>query len=253
MVLETGEYMPKFILIGFQIIIIVLAVSSFVLINIINLGLIYIPGINSFLWLFFIIGTIAEISYRLLKIFDPNIFIRIGDKERKGISLYLDQSSELFKNIIGFDIPIRADIMVVKGIIYKKIRIEFISSYKKTQRDVSICLEKWQGCAGLAWGLNEKIFADLSLDESILNKKGYALWGLTPELRDKTKSIKAIFSTPIRHPDNVNKVVAILNYDSDVQIPDAFDPQNDLGKKISKHLDQQSVFFGDILKMLKMI
>ena len=92
----------------------------------------------------------------------------------------------------------------------KKLYIKYYSSNMRDAKDRSIVIEKWQGCAGQAWGANQPLAADLSLQ----SEKGMPRWALTPEIEEMTKELKVIVSVPLRHPEKTSKVVGVLNVDS---------------------------------------
>jgi|SRR5579859_76246 len=89
--------------------------------------------------------------------------------------------------------------------------------------DVSIRLEKYQGCTGHAWGRGKQTVADLS---AVSNEDLSTTWKLTPEQIAVTTKVKSILSTPIRYPGGI--IVGILSIDSSGPLAESGLNQSDI-------------------------
>jgi hypothetical protein len=98
----------------------------------------------------------------------------------------------------------------------QKMKIKYNSSNMDGHNDLSITIEKWQGCAGQSWGEEQIVVADLTLEEVL----GGATWHLTSEQVDLTSNLKTIIAVPIMERVGEKKLIGILSFDSeDAVIP----------------------------------
>lgn len=76
--------------------------------------------------------------------------------------------------------------------------------------DRGISFARLQGCAGHAWGMNEQTGADLrDANPEILRN----VWKLTPDQISLTNHLRGILCTPVRDPDNPDRVIAVHSLD----------------------------------------
>ena len=80
----------------------------------------------------------------------------------------------------------------------------------KNAPDSTMILEKWQGCAGKAWGYQAPVLGDLTVTKNSDETE----WGLLDEQRELTKNLLTVLSYPIRHPKDPDTIVGILSFDS---------------------------------------
>lgn len=97
-----------------------------------------------------------------------------------------------------------------------KICVRYHSSNMDEAKDRNMSLDKWQGCAGQAWGYSAPIVADLTLPEV----EGGSTWGLTPKQIEQTHDLGTILAIPVRPPDSDELTIAILGFDTEEAIAD---------------------------------
>lgn len=159
-----------------------------------------------------VLGFIGEAWYRFY------LASKHRDPATKGtINSVLTFASESLSAMSGGQ-PIRASIMWPSGFILKRLKVRYHSDNMANCKDLGLSLEKWQGCAGLSWGLNQKVAANLTLP----HPNGTPPWGLDAEQVRMTEGIISVSSVPIRVPKNPNKVSCILNLDSTGLVQDFF-------------------------------
>lgn len=129
------------------------------------------------------------------------------------IKVALDQYCEEFSTN---DIKVRANVMMAHRekwwcICLKILKIICYSENMKNDRDRTLQLEKWMGCAGQAWGMEQPLAAYISPDDH--PGVGSPKWVLPPDVMELTKDVNVIVSVPIQNPNNA-KIVGILNFDS---------------------------------------
>ena len=105
---------------------------------------------------------------------------------------------------------VRANIFIRKNPRKPYIEIVYNSSNMNSAPDLNIKLEKWQGCTGHAWGYRSPTLANLSIPEA----KGGAPWGLSDEQVELTKHLHAILAVPVWHPEDKNKIIAMVSFDA---------------------------------------
>jgi len=128
-----------------------------------------------------------------------------------------------------------------------KICVKYYSTNMVGDSDLGMKLEKWQGCAGQAWGYDAPTVANLKLPEI----QGGSSWGLDLKQLEMTRDLAAVLSVPVRHPEN-NLLIAILNFDTKEPIADLL--THDRHKAIALQVAQQVgllIFgFGDFSPLL---
>lgn len=187
--------------------------------------LIFFAGVNAILVLL-MQATIISSDYQLLVIILAGIFIflevlwRLVGKP----SNQSEQANEILRVTLDHccrefstdEVSVRANVMTPQRkrwwcFCVKVLKIKYYSEKMKNDRDRTIQLDKWLGCAGQAWGLNKPLGAIFTKDDD--PNFGEPQWILPPDITELLKDLKVILSIPIRHPDN-NKIVGILNLDS---------------------------------------
>lgn len=123
-----------------------------------------------------------------------------------------------------------------------KICIRYYSTSMIGAKDTNIRLEKWQGCSGQAWGYSAPIVADLTVPPY----EGGSNWGLTKDHIDLTNNLGAILSLPVRHPEDKNKTIAILSFDSEEPIANIFtkDDVKDIATQVAAQIGLLLFAFG---------
>lgn len=125
-----------------------------------------------------------------------------------------------------------------------EICIRYHSSNMDEAADRKMSLEKWQGCAGRVWGYNAPIVADLTIPEL----QGAASWGLSKEQSEMTDKLGAILSVPVRLPDDKDKTIAILSFDTEEPIADLLtkDHHKSIAFQVAAQLGSLFYEFGEI-------
>jgi hypothetical protein len=135
-------------------------------------------------------------------------------KQESGKALIiLNDTLEALIGVVSKDpkVEVRANIMVPKGFCPKKLYIKYYSPNMKNAGDLDIVLEKWEACAGQAWGTNKALAANLNLSNE---ERGRPQWLSSQVVQNKTKRLKVLVSHPIRKYKEPDKVIGILNVDS---------------------------------------
>lgn len=123
-----------------------------------------------------------------------------------------------------------------------KICIKYHSTSMMGANDANIKLERWQGCSGQAWGYSAPIVADLTVP----SYEGGSNWGLTKEHIEITDKLVSILSLPVRHPEDKNKTIAILSFDSEDPIANIFikDEVKDVAIQVATQIGLLLFAFG---------
>ena len=113
--------------------------------------------------------------------------------------------------------------------------------------DLELKLERWQGCAGQAWGYNAPVVGDLKLPTI----QGGSTWGLTPQQFEITEKLATVLSLPVRHPENETPI-AILNFDTEESITDILiqDRHKKMAFQVAKQVGLLLFGFGQIDPLL---
>jgi hypothetical protein len=218
-----------------EIIVVSITALSGVCLVLIKFDVIQNSTLKNVFLVFAILGILVETGYRIYK----SSLTKFSSVKVNNIREVLDFTCQELEQITGH--PFRANIMWPSGIIFKKLRIRCSSKSMDDADDIDIVLDKWQGCAGAAWGYNHKVAADMSLE---LHLDGPA-WNLDQEQQNKTKKLKTIISIPIHPEKEPGKVTCILNYDSVASFVE-------LGI-INQQIDKYTILIKAILKNQEMI
>lgn len=138
----------------------------------------------------------------------------LSDRRRiHGIRAVITQTLDLARRAIAADTPyhFRANVMMPGEPPNDDELVIRYHSGMTGAADRNIRLRKGHGVAGRAWDYGGLVNADLTHPEA----EGGPAWGLTPEQVGRIKGIKAILSVPIFHPDDPDKIIGILNFDSE--------------------------------------
>ena len=107
--------------------------------------------------------------------------------------------------------------------------------------DRGISFAPLQGCAGHAWGMNEQTGADLrDATQEILRN----IWKLTPDQISLTIHLRGILCTPVRDPDDPDRVIAVHSLDWTIHL----DPE-ELPAALWDQLMEASAVLAGLLRM----
>lgn len=163
-----------------------------------------------------IVGSIVSIIISILTwYFSPRTRINENIEANQIITKVLDLSLLALKGEKNIDL--RASIMLLDKN-EKDLKIVYVSSNMVDAPDSNLRFEKWQGAAGRALGYKTSVLVDLTIPEV----EGMASMGLTAEQKALTKNIVTVYSSPIRDPNNMEKVIGVLNIDSSKNLVNYF-------------------------------
>ena len=223
-----------------EIIVISITAVSAICLVLVKFDVIQNSGLRDAFLVIAILGIVVETSYRVYK----SSLTKFSAEKVNNIREFLDFTCQELEQLTGY--PFRANIMWPSGIIFKKLRIRCSSKSMDDADDIDIVLDKWQGCAGAAWGYHHKVAADMSLE---LDKDGPA-WNLDQDQQNKTKKIKTIIAIPIHPEGKPDKVTCILNYDS---IASFAELRIDREALLNQQIDKYTILIKAILKNQEMI
>lgn len=142
----------------------------------------------------------------------------------KGILHFIKTLSPKFGNIEIAKLPYRINIMKRKFNLNPFNREPFCKTCLKIHHhcnmegrpDAGIILHPGRGVAGKAFKENRPKIGDTTL----MAQPGADDWNLTENEKAVTKDIKSVISFPIRHDQDKNKVIGVLNIDSTENLAD---------------------------------
>jgi hypothetical protein len=84
---------------------------------------------------------------------------------------------------------------------------------KKGRPDASLRFGRYEGVAGHVWATGEQAFARL---DTVSEDDLHRTWKLSAEYIRLTAHLKIVVGTPIRAPDNPDRILGVVTLDSDV-------------------------------------